>query len=71
MGATGLRLYPHAPPFLLPLPCPSALQPVTADNRDRQESIPVTYCHFLSHARGIGARILLIYIDPVLTKQDS
>ncbi len=31
MGATGWRLYPHAPFFLLPLPCPSALQPVTAD----------------------------------------
>ena len=28
-------------------------------------------CHLESRARGIDARILLIYIDPELAKQDS
>ena len=28
-------------------------------------------CHLELHARGIGAHILLIYIDPELAKQDS
>jgi len=39
--------------------------------RDRQESSTVHLSHNQSHSRGIGARMLLIYIDPVLTKQDS
>ena len=71
MGATGLSLYPDAPPFLLPLPCPSALQPVTADNRDRQESTPVHLSHNQSHTRGIGVRMLLIYIGPTVNPVDS
>ena len=29
---------------------------------DRQESIPVTFCHLESHSRGIDARMWLIYI---------